>query len=79
LIKEVLPTANRYHYQKFGGIYSYIANSEELAVEQMTIGAGSSKVLHTAVEVFTSPTRPLISVSPAYEGPIELARRSDNR
>ena len=31
-------------------------------------------MLHTAVDVFTSPTRPLISVTPAYEGPIELAR-----
>ena len=31
-------------------------------------------MLHTAVDAFTSPTRPLISVTPAYEGPIELAR-----
>ena len=39
------------------------------ARDQIVIGAGSSEVLHTAVDVFTSPTRPLISVTPAYEGP----------
>jgi histidinol-phosphate aminotransferase len=31
-------------------------------------------VLHTAVDAFTSATRPLISVTPAYEMPIEVAR-----
>ena len=48
--------------------------SEELTPDQIVIGAGSSEVLHTAVDAFTSATRPLISVTPAYEGPIELAR-----
>ncbi len=38
------------------------------------MGCGSSEVLHTSVDAFTSPDRPLISVSPAYEGPIEVAR-----
>jgi len=31
-------------------------------------------VLHTAVDVFTSPTRPLISATPAFEYPIDMAR-----
>src|SRR5215471_2637507 len=73
-MREVLPTAFRYHYQEFGEIYSAVAKSEELSPEQITLGAGSSEVLHIAVDVFTSPTRPLISVTPAYEGPIELAQ-----
>jgi len=73
-MREVLPTAFRYHYQEFGAIYATIAKSEDLAPEQIITGCGSSEVLHTAVDAFTSPTRPLISVTPAYEGPIETAR-----
>lgn len=73
-MQQVLPTSGRYHYQEFGEIYNTIAKSEGLTSEQIVTGCGSSEVLHTAVDIFTSPTRPLISVSPAYEGPIELAR-----
>jgi histidinol-phosphate aminotransferase len=73
-MREVLPTANRYHYQEFSGIYRAIAKSENLAPEQIVTGCGSSEVLHTAVDEFTSVARPLISVNPAYEGPIETAR-----
>ena len=73
-MREVLPTANRYHYQEFAGIYQTIAKSEDLAPEQIITGCGSSEVLHTSVDEFTSISRPLISVAPAYEGPIETAR-----
>ncbi len=73
-MREVLAASGRYHYQEFREIYAAIARSEELAPEQVVVGAGSSEVLHLSVDVFTSATRPLISVSPAYEGPIELAR-----
>jgi len=73
-MQEVLPTSGRYHYQEFRDIYAAIAKSEELSVDQVVTGCGSSEVLHTSVDAFTSATRPLISVAPAYEGPIELAR-----
>lgn len=73
-MREALPGSFRYHYQEFGAIYAAIAKSEDLAPEQIITGCGSSEVLHTAVDAFTSPTRPLISVTPAYEGPIETAR-----
>src|SRR4051794_7074641 len=73
-MREVLSLSGRYHYQEFRDIQTTIAQSEELSLNQIVLGAGSSEVLHTAVDVFTSPTRPLISVTPAYEGPIELAR-----
>jgi histidinol-phosphate/aromatic aminotransferase/cobyric acid decarboxylase-like protein len=73
-MREVLPLSGRYHYNEFNQIYKVIAGSEELTADQIVTGAGSSEVLHTAVVAFTSATRPLISVTPAYEGPIELAR-----
>ncbi len=73
-MREVLPTSGRYHYQEFGDIQAAVAKSEELGPEQIVMGCGSSEVLHTSVVAFTAADRPLISVSPAYEGPIELTR-----
>jgi histidinol-phosphate aminotransferase len=73
-MQKVLPSSGRYHYQEFGAINASIARSEDLKPEQIVAGCGSSEVLHTAVDVFTSGTKPLISVTPAYEYPIELAR-----
>src|SRR5215831_15288325 len=48
-MREVLPTANRYHYQEFSAIYAAIAKSEDLKPEQIVTGCGSTEVLHTAV------------------------------
>jgi histidinol-phosphate aminotransferase len=73
-MRDVLPSSGRYHYNEFNQIETLIAGSEKLTADQIVTGAGSSEVLHTAVDLFTSPTRPLISVTPAYELPIELAR-----
>jgi histidinol-phosphate aminotransferase len=73
-MREALPLSGRYHYQEFAGINAAIARSEDLAPNQIVTGCGSSEVLHTTVDVFTSPTRPLISVAPAYELPIEVTR-----
>ncbi len=78
-MQATLPTANRYHYQEFHGIYEVIARSDGLAPEQVLVGAGSSEALHIAVDVFTSPTRPLITVAPTYELPVELARALGRR
>jgi histidinol-phosphate aminotransferase len=70
----VLASTGRYHYNEFGDIYAAMAKSEGLAPEQIVTGSGSSEVLHTAVDLFTSATRPLISVNPAYEAPRDVAR-----
>jgi histidinol-phosphate aminotransferase len=71
---KVLPEGGRYHYQEFGDFYTAVARSEELSPEQILVGSGSSEVLHIAVDAFTSPTRPLITVAPTFEGPVELAK-----
>ena len=73
-IRAVLPSTGRYHYNEFRDIYAAVANSEGLAPNQIVLGSGSSEVLHTAVDLFTSATRPLITVNPAYEGPRDCAR-----
>jgi histidinol-phosphate aminotransferase len=76
---KVLSEGNRYHYQEFGEFYGAVARSEELGPEQILVGAGSSEVLHAAIDAFTSPTRPLITVSPTYEGPVDLTNRGLGR
>jgi len=73
-MRAVLPSSGRYHYNEFGSIENAIAKSEDLSPEQIILGSGSSEVLHTCVDAFTGPNRPLISVTPAYEGPIDTAR-----
>ena len=73
-MRDALPVSNRYHYNEFEQIVKAMAGSEGLGPNQIVAGAGSSEVLHTAVDAFTSATRPLISVTPAYELPIEVAR-----
>jgi len=73
-MRAVMTNSGRYHYNEFGGIYSAIAKSEGLTADQIVAGAGSSEVLHIAVDLFTSPTKPLITVEPAYEAPRDVAR-----
>lgn len=72
-MNQVMASANRYHYQEFGQIYSRIAASEDLKPDQVLVGAGSSEPINAAVEAFTGPGRPLITVSPSFELPAELA------
>ena len=73
-MRAVMASSGRYHYNEFGDIYAVMAKAEGLAPEQIVAGAGSSEVLHTAVDLFTSATRPFITVNPAFEGPRDLAR-----
>ena len=70
---KVLPEGNRYHYQEFGDFYAAVAHSEDLSPDQILVGSGSSETLHAAVDAFTSPSRPLITIVPTYEGPIDVA------
>jgi histidinol-phosphate aminotransferase len=71
---DVLPAAGRYHYQEVRDFYAALARSEDLQAENVLVGAGSSEMLHAAVEAFTAPDRPLIVMHPTYEGPPEVAR-----
>jgi histidinol-phosphate aminotransferase len=73
---DVLPTSGRYHYQEFPDFYAALAHSEDLEPEQILAGSGSTESLHAAVEAFTSPTRPLITIAPTYEAPPEVTRAS---
>jgi histidinol-phosphate aminotransferase len=66
---EAVPTSGRYHYQEVRDFYATLARSEDLQRENVLVGAGSSEMLHAAVEAFTAPDRPMIVMHPTYEGP----------
>jgi histidinol-phosphate aminotransferase len=71
---SALPEAWRYHFQEIPGLYDAIAASEGLESGQVIVGAGSTEVLNMAVQAFTSPLRPLVTMHPTFEGPAEAAR-----
>jgi histidinol-phosphate aminotransferase len=71
---KIIGNSNRYHYQEFPAFYSVLAASQGLSADQILVGAGSSEILHAAVETFTSPTVPFIFPNPTYEAAPELAR-----
>src|SRR5580700_10874590 len=71
---RIIGGSNRYHYQEFPAFYAKLAATEGLTADQILVGAGSSEVLHAAVEAFTSPTIPLIIPMPTYEAAPELAK-----
>jgi histidinol-phosphate aminotransferase len=71
---QVIATSNRYHYQEFPAFYSALAASVGLDASQILVGAGSSEVLHAAVEAFTSPSVPFITPWPTYEAAPELTK-----
>jgi len=72
-MSRVIGESNRYHYREFEDFYKSVASIEKLDANQVVVGAGSSEVLHSAVEVFTSPTRPFITCWPTFEAGPELA------
>jgi histidinol-phosphate aminotransferase len=73
-MREALPGSGRYHFQEFREIDAAIARSEGLEPGQILTGSGSSEVLHIVVDAFTSPSLPLITANPTFEGPAEVAR-----
>jgi len=71
-MQRVIGESNRYHYSEFADFYKAIAQSEKLDAEQVLIGAGSSEVLHCAIESFTSPTKPFVTGWPTFEAMPEM-------
>lgn len=64
----------RYHFEEFDAFTEALARSEGLQPEQVLFGIGSSDVIDAAICAFTSASRPMITVAPTFEIPVELAR-----
>jgi histidinol-phosphate aminotransferase len=69
-----LGASGRYHYQEFPDFYNVVARSEQFDPSYLLVGAGSTEILHMALETFTSSTKPLIVIDPTFEFPSEVAK-----
>lgn len=69
---RVLNESNRYHYEEFASFLSALAASLKLEANNVLAGAGSTEVLHCAIEGFVTPTRPFITGWPTFEAGPEL-------
>ena len=69
---NVLHESNRYHYDEFASFYTKLAASLNLQANNILVGAGSSEVLHCAVDAFVKLARPFITSWPTFEAGPEL-------
>jgi len=72
-IVEGAAATARYHFEEFEGFTRVIAQSENVSEEHVLFGVGSSEIIDAAISAFTSVLHPMITATPTYEVPIELA------
>jgi histidinol-phosphate aminotransferase len=65
--------AGRYAYEDVGRLHRAIAERFGVGPENVVTGCGSTQVLRVAVQVFTSPVRPLVAGQLTYEEPADYA------
>ena len=61
------PRAGRYPFDVDRELATTIAKMNDVPTDYVMIGNGSTQLLRTATQVFTSPTRPLVTAAPSYE------------
>ena len=57
----------RYTFRRIGDLHGAIAEKFGIKPENVATGCGSTQVLRAAVQMFTSPTRPLVAGELTYE------------
>jgi histidinol-phosphate aminotransferase len=72
-MNATLGQSNRYHYSEFDAFYRSLAENLRLGSDNLLLGAGSSEVLHCAVEAFVTRDQPFITSWPSFEMGAELA------
>jgi histidinol-phosphate aminotransferase len=60
-------SAGRYTFRRVGDLHQAIADAFGIKADNVTTGCGSTQVLRAAVQIFTSPTRPLVGGQLTYE------------
>lgn len=71
-MRESLALGGRYHDDAMTELETELARVLDLAPNQVLVGAGSSEILHAAMDAFTSKTRPVILPNPTFELCIEI-------
>ena len=62
-----LAMAHRYPDDAADALRAAVAHAHGVAIENVTLGAGSTDVLRAAVVAYVSPTRHLVTAAPSYE------------
>ena len=75
-IARAIGEAGRYSHRAFPAFHEALARSVGVEAEQVIPGAGSTEVLHCAIDAFTAPNRPLITAWPTWEMTRDLAEAS---
>jgi len=66
-MNEALSDGRGGRYPGNGGLPAAIAKAEGIPQRNVMIGNGSTQLLRSATQVFTSPTKPLVTGAPSYE------------
>lgn len=67
LLHDSAAPAGRYPHRVTPGLREAIAAKYGISSDSVLVGCGSTQLLRSATHVFASPSRPLVSGSPAYE------------
>jgi histidinol-phosphate aminotransferase len=71
-LADAIAEVGRYNHRVFPGLNAALAKSVHLEPDQIIPGAGSTEVLHCALDAFTSAKHPLITAWPTWEMSAEL-------
>lgn len=66
-MRQALADGRGGRYPGSAGLPEAIARAQGIPVDNVMIGNGSTQLLRTATQVFTSPTKPLVTGAPSYE------------
>ncbi len=75
-LSRAIGEAGRYNHRVFPALHEALARSAGVDSGQIIVGAGSTEVLHCALDAFTSAVLPLITAWPTWEMTQELAAAS---
>jgi histidinol-phosphate/aromatic aminotransferase/cobyric acid decarboxylase-like protein len=66
-ISRAIGEAGRYNHRVFAALNESLAHLASVETDQVMPGAGSTEVLHCALDAFTSASKPLITTWPTWE------------
>ncbi len=71
-LSGAIAESGRYNHRVFPSLHAALAKSVDLEADRIITGAGSTEVLHCALDAFTSAKHPLITAWPTWEMTQEL-------
>ena len=66
-ISRAISEAGRYNHRAFPALHEALADLAGVETDQVMPGAGSTEVIHCALDAFTSTSKPLITTWPTWE------------